>query len=141
MEERQACANQAEWMLKATDFVNKACTLWKLPLLQALAKETVPITGDVPPAKRRRLRMLDDCVLIRSPSDADPPLTWKYGAKELIFIVDCKPLQQIICGHAPLRNDELAPVLHKMSENIAFVMELGWNSPCHQETSGRELCS
>ena len=50
--------------------------------------------------------------------------------------MDCKPLQQIACGHAPLRNDDLAPIFHKMSEHMASIVELGWNSPHHLDDPG-----
>ncbi|CAK0870302.1 unnamed protein product [Prorocentrum cordatum] len=41
-----------------------------------------------------------------------------------LFLVDCQPLQRIVCGHMDLLNNGCRPVMHRIVDNICEVSEI-----------------
>jgi hypothetical protein len=54
------------------------------------------------------------------------PYPWQDNQGRFTFIVDCKPLQEIICGHIPLIGDSLRPVLRRTVNNLEAILDMNW---------------
>ena len=121
-------SSEAMWLANLNQFVNAACSLWDLPLLQAKEMES-NTTEDLSPASEcrkvmpRSLDHVPDCL----PSNAH--FEWQSSCKQFIFVVDCQPVQRVVCGHYPLRACELANVYTQVADNLAHLFNIGWSPP------------
>ena len=43
-----------------------------------------------------------------------------------VFNGDCQPLMRICCGIEPLRNDDLRPILERISHKVFDIYSYGW---------------
>ena len=53
-------------------------------------------------------------------------LPWDTAAGNFVFIVDCKPVADILSGRALLQLAELQPVYERMTANICRLLGSGW---------------
>ena len=56
-------------------------------------------------------------------------IKWESSAGRCLFVVDCQPLQQIVCGHLALKNEEFRPLLCRLLDNILECVSQGWVPP------------
>ena len=46
-----------------------------------------------------------------------------------VFVVDCKPLYQVTCGHAQLTSPHLQAVFRRICGNLSAILAKGWRPP------------
>ena len=63
--------------------------------------------------------------------DECPPVNWWRERGCFCFIVDCKPLAQVLSGHAPLRVPSMTPLFERMASTLFDLLEAGL-TPCEQ---------
>ena len=54
---------------------------------------------------------------------------WQKSHKHFLFIVDCQPLCNVICGKSPLESPDSENTCHRTTENIKALFFLGWAPP------------
>ena len=54
---------------------------------------------------------------------------WTRSSGCFIFITDCKPLADILCGHAPLKVPSLTPIFERMSRCLFQIFEQSLSPP------------
>ena len=118
---RDNCGTLHEWLSNRSHFINKVCELWKLPLLVETVIETIPTTIT---KKTRRTGLLEDVPEQSFPGAA---IDWGNAAKNFVFIVDCQPVQRVLCGGSPSRAPELRPSFNNITENLTAIIEAGWS--------------
>ena len=79
--------------------------------------------------KRLRSKSLDD---LPEYHDLKAPLVINWGRSSMCFVlvVDCRPVQSICCGHAPLQDEGVKPAYERITNNIVSMMEAGWDPQC-----------
>jgi hypothetical protein len=130
---RNDCANEIEWSSHMPHFVNELCKLWGLPRManQADARSTVAlarIRNEANEANEKSLLTHSDMPASHCDTDVDT-YGWHYECHACIFVVDCKPLQEVVCGHSPLKGDSLRPVLRRITNNLAAILAVKWSPP------------
>ena len=45
-------------------------------------------------------------------------------------MVDCKPLQETVCGHCALLGDAQRPLLRRIASNLVEILDQEWSPPC-----------
>ena len=100
--------------------------IWGLPTLPV---ETTRRTTDEQsrPAKRRRQEGE-----LQFPTITVDNVAWEASSRRFLFIVDCKPLMQICCGHIPLLNEDLRPLCERLTGNLVGILEQGWRPPSEE---------
>ena len=116
-----------DWMGNLTHFVNTVCASWGLPAMAA--QETVPDLPLEPATKRRRLRTLDQCPPNHSHKNGATAYSWHSCGRHFIFVVDCEPMQKVLCGYSPLAAPELTKVFERTVANVGSILGEGWLPP------------
>ena len=85
------------WIRRFQHFCNTVCCQWNLPRMRDAA---APAQDASIEASVKRARVFREVPTAHS----DPPLSfqWEQCVRCFVFRVDCKPLQQLICGHSVL---------------------------------------
>ena len=97
-------------------------------LLIPVLRPTNHVLRSAPMPERTKRVVLHTLDNLPSDHDSDcPRLHFWRGAKCVQFIVDCKPLSRVICGHDCLKSPELAPVFERMTTALFHVMGSGWS--------------
>ena len=113
--QRDQCVNEKEWLRRSSHFVNEVCKAWSLPVAAsrtAFANQDPPkVLGTHKPSTPS---LLDPCLH----SGAQEVFEWQYGEKCFAFHVDCKALQEILCGHARLEGDFFLPIIRRITNNL-----------------------
>ena len=78
---------------------------------------------------RKVLHPLED--LPKHHGEKCPPINWWRERGCFCFVVDCKPLAQVLCGHVPLHTPSLAPLFERVAGTLFQLLEGGW-TPCEQ---------
>ena len=104
------------------------CEKWGLPPtgLKDLSPVQLPEQMKAPKRKRLLQRTLSD--LPHSHGPDTPVLEWWRNGLCLTFIVDCKPLADVMGGHAPLKALACEPVLERMTQRLFKTFAVGWTS-------------
>ena len=55
-------------------------------------------------------------------------LEWHKASGCFVFIVDCQPVQRVLCGHSPLLAAELPNTYQKIADNLGQVLDEGWQA-------------
>ena len=118
-------ATSAEWRLKEEFFVNTFCALWHLPPLGEHGCGDVGVCA-VPRPKHQRLSSLDDRPQQHSIDGVDTCAPWERTRGRFLFVVDCKPVQQVSCGTSPLRALDLHGSFDAMSHDLQAILVSGW---------------
>ena len=125
---RDACSGLSEWRALCVQFVNNVCSHWGLPVLQTKPAgqprgETTPAT---PAAKRHKSNFscLENCPTAHG--EQPPPIEFWRPCNCFAFVVDCKPLAEVVGGHTPLRADSLLPVLERITDAMFQLISIGW---------------
>ena len=58
-----------------------------------------------------------------------PDVQWSGACNRFVFVVDCQPVQKIVCGHAPLLASDCEPLFHRILNNIAHIIMSGTLPP------------
>ena len=125
---RDCCRDLGEWMAKSTSFLRTVCEQWGLPQFDRRAEPQ-----EKPPAcKKQRLHNhtldsipISHAGLQREQADYD----WELCGRRFTFIVDCKPLQAVVCGHSLLEDDGLQPTMAQLLQNLGCILDEGWIPP------------
>lgn len=54
---------------------------------------------------------------------------WEGKSRRFVCIVDCQPMQAVICGHSPLLNDDLQHAFRRITNNLANIFAEEWRPP------------
>ena len=107
-------------MANAKSFVNLACKNWGLPMVgEKPAIDTIAPR----PAKRQRVRSLDEL-----PENTKPGhmYNWARTGGSFLVVVDCQLLQQVVCGQAPLKAEDLTAECECIVDSIGCLLGVGW---------------
>ena len=121
---RDACLDVQAWRALRPQFVRTVCTLWTLPGPPCARAEEGPVAG---PRDAKRVKSgsdnLENCPVshgLNCPSTA----FWRE-CNCLTCVVDCKPLAEVICGHAPLRDASLSPAFERATATLSNMFSDG----------------
>ena len=125
---RDQFGNVREWMANFEFFANQVCARWQLPLLPC--RPCVDVAA-APGDKRRQPRghVLDDIPGSHAQSGMDVAMPWGTTPRRVLFVVDCQPLQRIVCGHAPCLDPSASQLVRRTCDNIVKLMSSGWSPP------------
>ena len=105
---RDGFADEAAWQSESVRFINVVCERWGLPMLTCMP---VPNTLRIldPPQKRARLT---PWLLENVPDNLalNVDLGWHGSRQRFVFVVDCKPVQEVTCGVIKLSDCELTSI-------------------------------
>jgi hypothetical protein len=134
---RNGCNTREEWLQHLPRFIQTVCKQWELPSTQ----DTAPSPQDAPePSSTKKMRKAnrrladcltkhaDDAACSSKPGSRDSLLP-DEGPSRFLFVVDCKPLQRIVCGHSLLLAPELKPLFTRIVKHIATILDIGWLPP------------
>ena len=121
---RDSCDTYAAWNKLFPQFAATVCQRWGLPLWVA---ESVPKKDESARCPRRRPieHNLEDLPSTHGEDCADIP--WWRNAACFAFIVDCKPLADILNGKAPLKAPGLAPIFDRMTKMLFELILRNWS--------------
>ena len=108
-------------------FAKKICKTWGLhDCIEEVPRED----GRAIPAAptHRSLHTLDNIPLAHG--GHCPQIQWERDMGSFSFVVDCRPLAQIMNGQAPLKTPTLAPIFERMTQNIFELLGAGWTPEC-----------
>ena len=122
---RDQFGNEREWMANFDFFANAVCTEWGLPLPPSKTR-AVQIPDQS--SKRRRLQghVLDELPHTHAEDGRDMDCSWGDARMQVLFVVDCQPLQRIVCGHAPCLNPGALHLIDRTCDNLAALVLSGW---------------
>ena len=130
---RDSCASLLEWRALRLQFSNSVCSNWGLPVIQVnnpgqLREDSIPAS---PATKRFRgaFSCFDNCPTAHG--ERPPPIEFWRPRNCFVFIVDCKPVADIVGGHVPLRADDLFPVFERLTSTMFQMISAGWTSARH----------
>lgn len=123
------CQSAQQWHEHWHEFACRVCNNWGLP---ALASDKSPdqssLSIDKPTFKHpRRVAHL----LVEAPHEHGencPRLSWQAHSMTFACIVDCKPLADILGGHAPLKVPSLGPIFERITTRFFSLMDMGWGT-------------
>ena len=123
---RDTC-NFPEWMSRLPFFINSVCEQWELPVLPS-SSASEPQHVEVREKRRRTTSMGD------MPSSHSPPgqeLEFDFGTfrGRFVFVVDCEPLCEVVCGRSPLNDPSLEPLLVNITNSLQSILFSGWLPP------------
>ena len=123
---RDQCSTERQWLQLFPEFAGLVCKQWGLPLhdLQGAlhSPETSPLLSR---SKRQRRHDFDLANLPRLHGENCGRLCWDRVAGSFVFIVDCKPVVDILCGRAPLLCSDLKPMYERMTTNLGRLLQSG----------------
>ena len=99
---RDCCSSLAQWMELLPSFLENVCRQWQLPFVSGRAQNEELVESPLLQTKRRRTnpyRLID---LPSEHGDLCPDIDWESEVGRFAFVVDCKPLAEVLNGHAPL---------------------------------------
>ena len=125
-EHRDSCASEQEWHQRIAHFVNEVCKTWRLPIMGSKVGDVVD-DGARDGARDGHVKAAFSSIPCQhSPTVETVPYRWQDHQRRSTFIVDCKPLQEIVCGHIPLIGDSLRPVFRRMVSNLDAILDMTW---------------
>ena len=120
---RDSCADSSAWRALFPGFLTTVCSEWGLP---APRPPEDPERVQQPRSKRAKRTKHD---LDERPSEHGEvyePVTFWQQSNCFTFVVDCKPLADIMSGHVPLKKPGMLPVFERMTSNIFDFSVSGW---------------
>ena len=106
---RDSCPNKAAWMRLFPAFAEKVCSQWGLPTYNTNTEDqSEPSTRPAFKTHDKASHLLEN--LPRHHGENCPCIEWSQDSGAFVFIVDCKPLAEVLCGRMPLKNPSLAPL-------------------------------
>ena len=99
--QRDACTDYTQWRRMLPDFCHSVCEKWGLPCIGISQPASIQTLPSPPNRAKLKLRSMSD--LPRERGLDCPDLGWQAGDRSFAFVVDCKPLAQVLNGHAPLK--------------------------------------
>ena len=109
---RDEFPNKEAWMRGIEDFVNKVCEKWDLPLLPVKTLNSLRSKTDQTRTAKVRKTALSLDLAPRgheAPEELPFKVFWARPHGCIVFIVDCKPLAEIICGKRALKTKRRVP--------------------------------
>jgi hypothetical protein len=121
---RDSCQDAAEWESLLPDFINTLCRNWGLPTI-ASKKEPAAICME-PPEKKAKQYGFDGVPSSHWEQASEETYDWHRKSCSFAFIVDCKGLQSLVCGHSSLQGDGLKPIFERTLTNLVNLYDRGW---------------
>ena len=106
------------WKNRCSDFLRLVCTNWGLPAAKQAEPRTESSADHTTKNDGSEDRRKEDFEVLE--------LEWEAASQRFGLIVDCQPLQQIMCGHIPLLNENYHPLLTRALNSIVGVVRHGW---------------
>lgn len=125
---RDTCSTLCEWRALRHNFVNSVCSHWGLPVIKANPTGQ-DLEATVPAAPRTKRHKGSFSCFDNGPTahgEHAPQIEFWRSSNCITFVVDCKPVADIVCGHVPLRTDSLFPVYERLTSTIFEFMPAGW---------------
>ena len=119
---RDSHRSSLQWLQNASEFVCSVCRKWGLPGTKPVERST----GQHCAPKRRKSFSLDDFPESVIPGAA---YDWDSVCRKFVCVVDCRPVQQVLCGCSALVDDSLRPVFSRTARHIAESLDAGWTAP------------
>ena len=110
-------------------FAISLCKRWDLPVMGADVGSEKEPTPSSPAKYRKVLHALED--LPKHHGDECPPINWWREHGCFCFVVDCKPLAEVLCGHVPLHTPNMVPLFERVASSLFQLLE-GGMTPCEQ---------
>jgi len=126
---RDSHPNKFAWLSQSTNFVDTICKEWGLPTVN---RPAVMVGDSARSESQPPKRLKTDILLTDRPLSHDSPkasslqLDWAALQDCFIFVVDCKPLADVINGHTKLQCDELRDTVEKMVSKLGDIVECNW---------------
>ena len=125
---RNTVTDKASWKRHQIEFVNAACEKWKIRGIRRATLETGNATGNLPSVGARD---------IGNPFQGPEPnhekagaiatdIPWSRAGGCFCFVVDCKPLSDVINGHCTLECEEVRSVIEITLQNLEEAIDAGW---------------
>ena len=111
-------------------FVNSVCRKWGLPEVEEPDRgEHAPVAQLAKSRRRVAARAVDS--LPWSHSFVGEPFepAWTGRDGRFLFVVDCQPLSNVICGKSPLDSLDLECCCQNITENLKSAIFMGWRPP------------
>ena len=121
-QERDSCGCRNDWDKSCNDFVDEISVAWNLPTMRRDADKGVH-------AERRPCHSAKSCAAEEPEIDQKLEIPWESSHDRFLFVVDCQPLQRVVCGQTALLNDYLRPLLHRVLDNLADTVAHGLLPP------------
>ena len=133
---RSACSTREEWLQYLPRFIQTVCKEWALPPIL----DMTPSPQDSPEPSTKKTRKADHRLVDCPTKHAeDTPCCSSAGSmdsllpdecpRRFLFVVDCKPLQRIVCGHSVLLAPELRPLFTRIVTNVTTILDISWLPP------------
>lgn len=121
-QKRDSCECRNDWDKSCNDFVNEISVAWGLPTMRRDALKCRP-------AANRTSHSAKNCASEEPEIDQKLEIPWESSHDRFLFVVDCQPLQRLVCGQTALLNDHLRPLLHRVLDNLAEIVGFGFLPP------------
>ena len=121
---RDRCETFKQWQQYSYPFVASVCLNCGLP---ALGEPSAAAAVEGPARKKRRQTTHALSEAPAAHGEICPHTKWQADSQCFLFIVDCKPLADILGGHAPLLAQDLAAMFERMSSKLFSLLEAGWS--------------
>jgi len=125
---RDDCQTLQQWMQWFPSFADKVCNAWGLPAICGMApgatSETFQTDG---PAKKQAC--IEKWQLSEIPYDhgqSCPQVHWEKFPRSFAFVVDCKPVADILNGRCPLKSASSGPMHERMTDRIVRMLACSW---------------
>jgi len=79
--------------------------------------------------KRARIHIHPLESLPEGHGEGAPAIQLGGPSKFFVFVTDCKPLADVVNGHAPLKTDELSHLFGRITRNIFSMLSMDWSPP------------
>eukprot|EP00973_Karenia_brevis_P075899 10544498-Karenia_brevis.AAC.2 len=116
------CQDAKQWKGKSREFVTSTAEKYKLPS-SFEDKDNNP-TAAGPGAHDKETNSQRPTLRLE-----EPGISWASCSHHFVLVVDCLPLQNIICGHAPLLNDSFRPLMSRVLDSLLRLIGQGWTPP------------
>ena len=125
---RDSLPNKTAWMTYCRSFVNLVCEKWGLLGMKNLAVSTdVDRIEPAGKTSRTTAAQLEDRPSCHGKAEGTAvSVEWAQKHGCFLFIVDCKPLAEVINGHAHLFADELENIVDGTLSNIEYLLDSKW---------------
>ena len=131
---RDSFETEHHWATQAPHFISSVCKAWSLPDLSppSIVQE---LCSQPAPKRHRTRRSLDECPRLHGATGFNNAFGWESKFGRFCFITDCRPVQQVTCGHSALQEPLLTTSYHRLTHNIAALIGHGlfpprrWDDP------------
>ena len=121
---RDDCQTQQQWLHLFPSFADKVCKAWGLPMTSVTDAVAVnePFQTVEPDKKRPRTEKWQLSDIPWQHGCACPKVHWGKSSRSFAFVVDCKPVADILNGRCPLRSSGVDHMYERMTDKIVSML-------------------